>query len=336
VPDTIKLVRISRLLTNRSPFMVKLGMAGIPITQFWPHMRAVDHFHRTDRLLPAGSAYARLCNQSAHRKDGASGEYLRELYASIKGEGIKEPLKGYYLGDDYELAGGHHRAICAHYVGLSSVPVRLLPFDPLSRIKLPQSVSSSYGAVEAVENLPKGRSYNPFPGRKHIRSDLRMRMLYRAIIDTKGTRLLDAGCNDGYFGVTLAHRAFDVTLVDKSEAYLGVVTEKLAALKKKAHVINATIRDLPKEQYDVTLYTDVFYHVVIRESLKAGLEDWHKLLAMTDDRMIFGPGRWDKLEANGFTEQLMWDEAEKAGFRIRLLGFDSDQSYGRPLFCLMR
>lgn len=328
-------IPVSQLLSNRSPFMVVNGLAGIPVGQLWPHAMALHHCLRTDRPLPAQSAYTRLCGISAHCKDKGLGVDLRKLYKSISKEGIKEPVVVYDLDGIYELVGGHHRAMCAYFLGCD-VPVRFKEFDPLMRNKLPSFVEEAYAAVEQHETLSKGMSYNPFPGRSHIRGAERMRLIYRAIMDTRGTHLLDAGCNDGYFGVTFGAHAFTTTFLDKSNLYLDVVRAKLKALDQGALTINATIEDFQHPNFDVVLYTDVFYHVMIRQSLDAAMNDWIKLLGMTDDRMIFSPGRWDKLETHGFTETLLWETAETNGFRIRLLGYDSDKNYGRPLFCLER
>lgn len=334
VSPSIVQLSTSQLLTNRSDFMVDLGVAGVPVSQLWPHMTGIQHLI-LNGTLPDGSAYASVCSQSPHSKSKASGDKFLALYTSVCKDGVKEPLKVYDIGGGlYELVGGHHRAVCAHLAG-KSVPVVLKEFDPLKRIKVPKALHAAYADVEKHENLAKGMSYNPFPGRRHVRSDLRLPMIYRAIVDSRGTTMLDVGCNDGYFGVTFASHAFGVTLIDPSNAYIRVVNEKLAALDLKALTIQTTIRDFPQTRYDVVLYTDVFYHVAIR-SLDAALEDWRRLLWMTRDRMIFSPGNKNKLQKCGFTEKIMWDEARKAGFSIRMLGFDEDRNYGRPLFLLVR
>jgi 16S rRNA G966 N2-methylase RsmD len=265
---------------------------------------------------------------------------LFSVLNSVRKSGVREPISVYSLGrGEYEIYGGHHRAIAALLAG-KLVPAVIRSLDPMSRVepKHLASVERAYKAVESKEKLAKGRSYNPMPGRKPIRpSPNRLRMMYRAIIDTPGQTLLDAGCNDGYFGVALADHAFQPTFVDRSKAYCKVVDAKLRALGKSNDCVHCTtIQKAPAFRYDVVLYTDVFYHAAIKQSLDVAMVDWHKLMDATKRRMIFGPGRWDKLGQVGFTERMMWTHARRGGFRIRYIGRDMDPGYERPMFCLER
>jgi len=333
-------LRISprRLLVNRSPFTLGIGVAGIPVDQFWTHALAARRFWKGCKRLPNGSGYDEVCRRSTGGgRDHQSGEQLRKLVDSLRRGEVRDAVVAYDLGDVAELYGGHHRAIAA-LEAERDLPVVYRSFDPLSRVADVADAKKAYDAVQKYENLSPGRSYNPFPGRRPFRKSAdRMRMLYRAVIDVPGSLLLDAGCNDGYFGVTLSDHGFDPTFVDQSEAYCDVVRAKMRALgKSAANVQCSTLRSASLKKYGVVLYTDVFYHAATKQSLGAAMDDWRMLMSATKRRMIFCPGRWDKLTAVGFTEKMMWDASRKAGFRIRYLGHDDDPGYGRPLFCLER
>ena len=332
-----------RLRVNRSFLTVRAGLAGLPLHEMWTHMLAAERYAVTKHKLPKCSSYDKLCTMSdsggrAHQ----GGKALFAVLDSVKKHGVKEPISVYVLGqDEYEIYGGHHRAIAA-LLNHKPLPFVCRSIDPVCRSPGERfgDVRRAYAEVESHERLAKGRSYNPCPGRKAIRCGRdRLQMMYRALVDVPGTQLLDAGCNDGYFGVALSDHGFLPTFLDQSGPYLDVVKAKAKACGIKAKFIHGTIAaisPLSLTRFTVVLYTDVFYHAATKQSLDAALQDWRKLLRMTTHRMIFCPGRWDKLTKAGFTEELMWEEAQDAGFRVRYLGCDEDLKYQRPLFCLER
>jgi hypothetical protein len=331
-----------RLRVNRSELMLKARMAGLPLREMWTHLVPADRFLRTGSKLAKGSGYARVCRMSeGGGQFKENGDGFLKVLASVQKHGVREAIVVYDLGDgEAEIYGGHHRAVAALLTG-TKLPAVYRHLDPIWRVDKTR-LDAARRAYKAVENSPDerlaaGRSYNPFPGRKCIRrSSDRLRMLYRAVIDVPGDTVLDAGCNDGYFGVALSDHGFRPTFLDRSEAYLDVVRAKLEAVGRDAVVGNMSIRDSVLDSFSVVLYTDVFYHTATKESLEAGLDDWRYLMNLTDHRMIFCPGRWDRLGRVGFTEEMLWTEAQSMGFRIRYLGRDSDPGYQRPLFCLER
>ena len=325
-----------RLLVNRADITLQLGLAGIQLREMWTHVLAAE-----SRRLPNDSGYNMVCDMSyGGGQIHKGGKQLFDLIESVKKHGIQEPVTAYELTHgDAELYGGHHRAIAA-LVNHCKLPVVYRSLDPMSRVPHANrnGVKTAYDAVERYEDLAAGRSYNPSYGRRPIRKGYdRLKMLYHAVIDVPGKLLLDAGCNDGYFGVALLSHGFEPIFVERSGAYCDVVRAKMQALGGSADSVrNATIDDRPAGKFDVVLYTDVFYHTATKVSLPAAIAEWRSLMETTAYRMIFCPGRWDKLSAAGFTEKMMWETTRGAGFRIRYLGRDGDAGYRRPMFCLER
>jgi hypothetical protein len=330
-----------RLRVNRSEFTLKLGLAGLPLSEMWTHVLPAERYWRTGEKLPKASAYDEVCKAAAHTGcEHKGGETLFSILYSLHKGHIREPITAFDLGDgEAEIHGGHHRAVAALVAG-QDVPVIYRDLDAIAHVRREQLyvAERAYQRVEHAKGLASGRSYNPMPGRRPIRRGTdRLRMIYRAIVDVSGDTLLDAGCNDGYFGVALLSHAFKPTFVEQSAVYCDVVRGKLAALGHGSEsVYRTTIALASPRRYDVVLYTDVFYHAATKLSLRSAMRDWSKLLDMTVHRMIFCPGRWDKLAAVGFSERLMMHHARRCGFRIRYLGRDSDEGYRRPLFCLER
>lgn len=329
-----------RLLTNRSTLTARFGLAGLPVPELWPHVIAAERYWDDKELLPAGSGYEMLCGAST--SGGQSHTGGRDFFAvidSLRDDHVREAIDVYDLGEGwYELFGGHHRAVAA-YVANQNVPIKPdLAFEPVSQLKDVAAIERAYAAVEKLENLPAGRSYNTFKGRTSFRGSIdRLKMIYRAIVSAYGPSVLDAGCNDGYFGCALSAHGFQPEFIDMSGAYCDVVRAKLKALKVDANVHNCTITDytIPK-QYTIVLYTDVFYHTATKVSIDAAMLDFEKLLRATRRAMVFSPGRWDKLRKAGFTELRMMETAMRLGFRIRYLGRDSDPGYWRELYLICK
>ena len=329
-------VSAEQLLVNRSTFTLRMGVAGLPLTQFWTHMLAA-HRVRQGEKLPSGSGYDMVCRASAHSADHIGGKKIKALMASVKKSGFKEDAVAYPLGQGlYELYGGHHRAVVAAVLG-KSLPLLLRCLNPLDSGSVSLSgVMTAYKKVRQVEKLGERTTYNALRGHRSVRASIdRLRMIYRAVIDCRGHSVLDVGCNDGYFGVALGAHAFDPTFVEAVPAYCGVVRAKLSAADINGKIINSDFDTFkPKGHYTVVLYTDVFYHTVRRKGLKKARAQFRKVCSLATERVIFAPGRWDKLLPYGYTEAMMWGDVRAMRKRIRLLGIDDDPHYGREIFCL--
>jgi cyclopropane fatty-acyl-phospholipid synthase-like methyltransferase len=163
--------------------------------------------------------------------------------------------------------------------------------------------------------------------------------VYKELITSKGDRLGDVGCNDGYFGVLASQHDFNVTFIDRSDAYLNVVREKMSVLNTKHTIINADLDDavtLVAFKFDVTLYLDVFYHVVLERNYKEAIRQLDHILARTREKVIFAPGRWDKLAAHGCTQASLFEiiRSRYPNCKIKYLGRDNDKGYRRDIYCI--
>jgi hypothetical protein len=309
-------------------------MAGCPVTQMATH---VPIFNRPCASFDKSSY--NLIRATSVSKGGNNIRQLSELYASIKHYGLTEALKGWDIGSNtYELFGGHHRAVIAYVLGIKEVPFIKIPFDVFTVMSTDKikAIREVYNKVSKKERMKRGVSYNPFPGMKAIReSKGRLMMIYRDIINCHGNKLLDVGCNDGYFGTNLSKHNFDVTFVDRSGVFLDVARAKMEALEKEAVFHHVEIEQLLDHlgSYDVIIYLDVFYHTVREYGLGKAFDQLTILMNATKERFIFSPGRWDKLEKCGCTQKDLFNAMRKApAKRIRYLGKDNDDGYGREIY----
>jgi SAM-dependent methyltransferase len=286
-------------------------------------------------------------------KGGGYGQFdeLKGLIDSIDKLGVRLPITGWALDDmsAIEMFGGHHRAAIAAALGHVEIEIELLPLDIYHRIvsgevqhisvAQMQKVTAAYRSVSKTESLKPGQSYNPSPGFDPIRptSQGRLETIYRDIISCRGDRLLDLGCNDGFFGTALAMHDFHVTFVDRSKAYLSVVHAKMQAIEKTADIQHFDIDLFFKKLsvgkfFDVTLYLDVFYHAVLEKGVDAAMNQLNNIIHRTRERLIISPGRWDKLEAAGCTESMVYNMLKKNARQIRYLGTDNDPGYNRDIY----
>lgn len=333
-------VHVKNLLVNRSELTRKYKIAGSPVLQMATHVPVVDDCPRPSFET---SAYNLIRLASESKGNYYAYASLDNLCNDIKQNGVRESVTGWDLGDGvYELYGGHHRAIMAHFAGIETIDLTLKPLSLTDTVlgRGAKTVKAFYDKVPQSESLRAGHSYNPCPGFVSIRptAELRLQMIYKAIIDCSGDTLIDLGCNDGYFGTALSLHDFDVTFVDRSQAYLDVVAVKMTVIGKKCNIYHADIdgffSDHKYMSASVILYTDVFYHMVVEKGKQAAIDQLRQVINRTSERLIFAPGRWDKLEKHGVTQKLVYDELAKRAKRIRYLGCDKDKNYGREIYCV--
>jgi hypothetical protein len=296
-----------------------------------------------------GYEYNRVVQTTTKGGGYKTAEEFQKFVNDVKMHGIKVPLTGWMIGKPpnfaVELLGGHHRALVAALRGEDTVPFQPLPFDAMKECDI-GPVRAAYNKVRQTENLQADQCYNYFPGMSPIRlGQDRLLMIYREIIDCPGNTLADLGCNDGYFGVELSRKDFNVTFVDRSVAYLEVVSAKIGMINTKAtHPSSAAIYsgDIIKflsrkfTTFDVVLYLDVFYHTALDKGKEAAYAELHKIIEHTKDRLIFAPGRWDRLESKGIKQADLFRfiAMNNRIRRIKYLGRDSDKGYGRDIFSI--
>ena len=327
------------ILVNRSYLTRKFKIAGSPILQIATHGPALAQDPRATFEL---SAYDLIRTASKSKGNHLTYASVDKLVQSITANGVKRKLTGWDLGNNtVELFGGHHRALSAAIAGIEALDFALKPLCPFDRTigRSIEEVSASYARVPENESLKPGHSYNPFPGFEPIRKDAlyRLRMIYRAIITCSDNQLLDLGCNDGYFGIALSQHDFYPTFVDRSPSYLEVVKAKSIAVKQDCTIEQCdidTFLKMCKRKYAAVLYTDVFYHTVLEKGPAVALAQLNAIIDITEERLIFAPGRWDRLESNGVTQKKLYSILLLKAKRIRFLGKDVDKHYGREIYCI--
>ena len=346
-------VPIENLLVNRSSLTRGLKIAGIPVYQMPTHTPAyVDYIKCPSefrgRFGKLAYNYIQEISLSA-KYGGQRGGYdklepFENLIKDITTNGIKEPLPGWDLRTHrtIELSSGHHRAAIAYAAGFKEVPVKLKSLDPLLYIpktKLSQ-IRDVYNKVPETQALKKGYSYNSFPGLLSIRKSLyRLGLIYADIITCNGNSLIDLGCNDGFFGISLSKHDFDVTFVDRCKVYLDVVKEKLCALGRNIRIFQGTIgHNILRKDFnpDVVIYMDVYYHTVLENGLNEANKQLQRILDCTNERLIFAPGRWDKLEKLGCTQKDLFEMLVKNSRQIKYLGHDLDRGYHREIYSIYK
>ncbi|HEC62404.1 MAG TPA: methyltransferase domain-containing protein [bacterium] len=268
---------------------------------------------------------------------------IKRLVNDIKRQGIVYPVLGWKLHNKYEVFDGHCRSSIAITSGLKSVPMRLLSNNLFavggSRVNLDSIVKAYEGATGK-----KGRSYNSFPGLVSARESWqRFNMVYEEIIDTRLNSLLDLGCNDGFFGVSLLPHDFAPTFVDNNANFCAVVEAKLATLGVEYPVIcqdAQTFLNKCSKRFDVVLFMDVFVHIVMADGLQKAMDVLEAALDVMDEYFIFSPGDWPRLITGGFTPEVMVDFFRSKKKRLRYLGCDQDQdrslAYGREIYSVIK
>lgn len=349
---TLQRVPVSRLLTHRDSFTRACGFAGIPVSQMWLLLPLVQRIlNGIDEPRPTDTFYRAAVEQA---KTGGGGghtyEELRELALDIKQNGIREPVTGWRVGSRVELLGGHHRACIAHVLGIPTLAIKMYSLDLATEFGCSQEgVKAAYGAVRAAEKgLPAGMTYLPVLGCRSIRSGWdRLSLLYDELISLKGYTVLDAGCNDGFFGANLLLHNFSVRFLDYSAALINVAKARcealrsvptLAAWKGKAYFDVQSIQGFLQtntSRYDAIIFMDVLQHIAYHSGATVALDTLSGLLKCMNERMILAPGRKDMLDDAGVTERALFERLK--GYRLRYLGKDSDGSnYGREIYVVYR
>ena len=233
-------VAIHNLLVNRSWLTSKFSVAGVSVTKMSTHYPALrDALFDPERLKANWGSYMYNDIRNASKQDGGhkTPESLIALANDIRTNGLREPLTVRSLRTkgtetlSAEIIGGHHRAVFADLLGYHSISVLPIEWNVFKK-KNTSKVVDAYSQVPKTESLRDSQSYNPFPGFRPIRAGMdRLKMIYEEIIDCKGNRLGDIGCNDGYFGVFLSQSNFFPIFIDRSRAYLNVVEQKMACFE---------------------------------------------------------------------------------------------------------
>jgi len=322
-------VSVDKLLVNRSSLTRTYRTAGAPLTQMHTHIPIID--------MGARSSFKQSTYNLIRKPKGHTPESLKALIESIKLYGIREPIDAWEIGDGYyEIYGGHHRAVIAHILGIKEIPVKIKPFSAyhyMSSIDI-EYIKQLYSNVCKTESLKTGQSYNYFPGLYSIRKSVdRLTKIYRDIITCSGNRLIDLGCNDGYFGVGLSLHDFDITFVDRSLPYLKVAEAKMKAIKQSSRLIHDSLGRFDST-FDVSIYLDVFYHTILEKGVETAYWHLQSIINNTNERLIFAPGRWDKLEKAGCSQKHLFNILQKRAKQIRYLGKDTDDGYGREIYSI--
>lgn len=338
-------IPVKNLLVNRSWLTRKMGIAGIPAYQMPTHIPVVEYLLHPNKF---NGKFGKLSYNAIQTiNTGGKGGYskveeFRSLIDDIKANGIKTSLNGWDLGDKVEIYGGHHRAAIAYASGIKEVPIQFLNLDPILNLneRSLKVIRDTYAIVPQTECLKPGCSYNSFPGLKSIRKSLnRLRFIYSDIITCSGNNLVDLGCNDGYFGIALSTHDFDVTFVDRKNVYLNVVVSKAQQLQQCINKFCGTVEDFvfqKKFNTDVIIYMDVFYHTVLEKGLDVAYKQLQRILDCTNERLIFAPGRWDKLEKLGCTQKDLYEMLVKNSRQIKYLGHDFDKGYHREIYSIYK
>jgi hypothetical protein len=80
----------------------------------------------------------------------------------------------------------------------------------------------------------------------------------------------------------------------------------------------------------------VFYHTVLESGLDVAYEHLKRILQSTTERIIFAPGRWDKLEKLGCTQRDIFNILVKNSRQIKYLGHDFDKGYRREIYSIYK
>ncbi len=342
---TRELVPIDSLLCNRYPLARKIGFAGFPIMQMVTHVPSCQRILSGENVTWKELGYAYIKRFTQSRVGNLAVSDLREFLSDIKRRGVQEPITAWKLHKKYELFGGHHRVVATKLSGQDRIYIDTKPLDPIEDVEDSSSVRQAYSAVRRKRKLGLGvgRSYNPVPGLEPIRQGLdRLRMVYEELIMVRGASLLDIGCNDGYFGIALSSHDFSVVFLDRSDRYLDVVRAKSSLLEtaERHTFVSADasdfLRGVKLGEYNAMLYMDVFYHTAMEKGIDVAIADFRLALKLASERLIFAPGRWDKLVPLGFTEARMIEiVVDQTGRRIKYLGRDNDgPKYNRQIYVI--
>jgi 16S rRNA G966 N2-methylase RsmD len=338
-----ELVPIDSLLCNRYSLSRKIGFAGHPIMQMVTHVPSFERIASGENVTWEELGYAYIKRFTQTDVGNLTVDDLREFFSDVKRRGVQKLVTAWKLHKSYELFGGHHRVIAAKLAGQDRIYIDTKPLDPVKdedAILIRQVYSMIWQQKEL--GLSVGRSYNPVCGLNSIRNGLdRLQIIYEELIRVRGMSLLDLGCNDGYFGIALSEHDFSVVFVDRSVSYLNVVEakSKLLETNEKHTIVFADVSDFLKGvklgEYNAILYMDVFYHTAMEKGIEAAVADFRLALNLASERLIFAPGRWDKLVPLGFTEARMIEIVMEVGRRIKYLGSDGDgPGYGRQIYVI--
>jgi SAM-dependent methyltransferase len=174
-----------------------------------------------------------------------------------------------------------------------------------------------------------------FVGPRH---ELRERLLLDLFLSAApGARVLNAGAGQGSFSVRLAHRGFDVTSVDESEAAVAVLRRRLRGEVRRADVTDLPFED---ERFDAAVLGEVLEHVpddeaALREVARVLRPGGVLAVSVPANPSRFGPSdRWAG-HLRRYSRELLTTACARSGFRVRRCvgwGFPFSALYHRHLY----
>lgn len=190
---------------------------------------------------------------------------FKELYESIKKEGLKEPVSVEITGQKID---GSHRAAIMKHLGHKTIPARVftLTRNDIDKDFLERTAQARY--VLFGENY----YYIQYDGFQNIRrQDVYKENSYgrwevlKDIIDPRGKVINDLGCNEGFMSIMCALHGAQVNGYDH-EFVEGANFNKLAFDLEHGTVlpinfIEAEMFDVEFPTADVTLLLNAIYHV---------------------------------------------------------------------------
>ncbi len=234
----------------------------------------------------------------------------------------------------YNFAGGRRRLAIALALGIEKIPVKV-------NIRHKEWESFRHEVLREADRKG-GRVTQPivhpdlsFVDSKH--DDGRLEMMLSDLQGRTG-RLLDIGCEWGYFCHRFEEAGFDCTAVERNIKPAYFLRKFRRALHRRFEIVNASIFDLQGTlSYDVVLALNIFHHF-----LKT--KEHHRLLIdllnrLDTDIMYFGPHNTGEAQMKGAYRNL--DHGDFVNLitensvlcNQKLLGHSRD---GRPLYKIWR
>ena len=332
-------VAIRDVLVERNDGAILSGYAGCPVYQAYPFAVMAE------RILGAYQSPDDTGFFQRHWKQlNGRDEKYRNLMRDIVMNGILYGIEGHRLARKFEVRNGRHRVAIAYALGMKTIPVaEEMPLDPLDKPGL--ALTLIHNAYRQLilhgkrELDPESYSYNALRGRKSTRASIdRLRLIYENIITARGRTLLDLGCADGYFGVSLCYRAFEPTFVDRDPFWLDIVKAKLTVLDEDYPLIGKDAVEYSKDMphFAVVICIDVFDQIIRKHGLDESVQFLLRLIEHSEDFTIFSPGKWPRVVGHGFDQRKMLEVIRLSGKRLRYIGRDNDdrEAYGRELYCI--